>query len=58
MHGALQITMGVYVSSIAIYGRRVDSAVAAATTAFQSLNAQSCNLYNVSGPTLYSVSPL
>ena len=37
--------MGVYVSIIAIYGRRVDSAVAAATTAFQRLNAQSCNLY-------------
>ena len=41
----MQITMSVHVSTIAIWDRRVDSAVAAAATAFQRLNAQSSNLY-------------
>ena len=37
--------MSVYVSTIAIWGRRVDSAVAATATTFQRLKAQSSNLY-------------
>ena len=41
----MQIALRMYVSTIVLWDRMVDNAVATAATAFQRLNAQSSNLY-------------